>query len=142
MYLLCGCFNYLLVRYLFEYMWRERIRRSGADLLTSFLKLIAENQRIVTPPDDHLKVFFYIQYWMLITRINNHFTLQYFETLWDCPYCGHECSLKEEQRIHLQRDCTERPSWDDSCPYCGLDFPSKASLATHQSRWCNERPAK
>ena len=53
-------FKYLfscIFRYLFEYMWRERIRRSGEDLFTSFLKLIAKRQNVVTPEEDLPKVF-------------------------------------------------------------------------------------
>ena len=46
-----------ILRYLFEYMWRERIRRSGEDLFVSFLKLIAKRQAVVTPSEELPKVF-------------------------------------------------------------------------------------
>ena len=69
---------------------------------------------------------------------------QYFlelnSPLWDCMYCGLPMSSKEEQRVHIQRDCHERPPWEHFCPFCGLEFPSKSSLTTHSSRWCTERP--
>ena len=136
-------FKYLfscIFRYLFEYMWRERIRRSGEDLFTSFLKLIAKRQNVVTPEEDLPKVFLFKQYLCF------KYYLQYFvemnTPLWDCIFCGHPMSNKEDQRIHVQRDCSERPPWEDFCPYCGTEFPSKQSLATHTSRWCKERPPK
>ena len=69
--------------------------------------------------------------------------LQYFDEsnspLWDCIYCGHEMNTKEDQRIHVQQHCKERPPWDDFCPFCGLEFPTKHSLAIHMGRWCKER---
>ena len=73
-------------------------------------------------------------------------SLQYFvemnTPIWDCIYCGHPMTNKEEQRIHVQKDCKERPAWEDVCPFCGLEFPSKHSLAIHMSRWCKERPTR
>ena len=139
-------------RYLFEYMWRQRIRRTGADLFTSFLKLIAEKQREVTPPEELPKVWlFFSLIFLIIFAFKNIYifvmlSLQYFvemnTPIWDCIYCGHPMTNKEEQRIHVQKDCKERPAWEDFCPFCGLEFPSKHSLAIHMSRWCKERPTR
>ena len=47
-------------------MWRQRIRRTGADLFTSFLKLIAEKQREVTPPEELPKVWLFFSLIFLI----------------------------------------------------------------------------
>ena len=46
--------------YLFEYLWRQRVKRTGEDIFTSFLKLIAQKQTEseVTPVEDLPKVFF------------------------------------------------------------------------------------
>ena len=49
-------------------------------------------------------------------------------------------ATKEQQRVHIKKDCVERPAWDHSCLFCGEDFPSKHSLAIHSCRWCKERP--
>jgi len=57
-----------------------------------------------------------------------------------CQDCGHQMATKEQQRVHMKKDCVERPAWDHSCPFCGEDFPSKHSLAIHSCRWCKERP--
>ena len=136
-------------------MWRERIRRSGADLFTSFLKLIAEKQSEVTPDEDLPKVYlffslffidFSVVFLLKFRFISSCCYLQYFvemnTPLWDCIYCGHPMTNKEDQRIHVQQECEERPPWEDFCPFCGLEFPSKHSLAIHMSRWCKERPAR
>ena len=41
-----------MFRYLLEYMWREQVRRSGADLFKSFLQLIAERQSVISAPEE------------------------------------------------------------------------------------------
>ena len=56
------------------------------------------------------------------------------EPLWDCIYCGLEMFSKEEQRVHVQRACKERPAWDHWCIHCGLEFPSQAGLSMHIDR--------
>ena len=61
------------------------------------------------------------------------------EPLWDCIYCGLEMSSKEEQRLHVQRDCKERLAWDHWCIYCGLEFSSQTGLSMHVARWCKEK---
>ena len=126
-------------------MWRLQIRRSGADIFTSFLHLIAEKQLVVSPEEElpkvliHYSKFFFI---FVIFSVILHF-FQYFKELnrpmWDCMYCGLELSNKEDQRVHVQQSCTERPQWDDFCPYCGLEFPSKHGLVIHMSRWCEKK---
>ena len=39
-------------------LWRQRVKRTGEDIFTSFLKLIAQKQTEVTPVKDLPKVFF------------------------------------------------------------------------------------
>jgi len=83
------------------------VKRSGEDIFLSFLKVVAHLQsKVSTSEKDSVKVLEGV--------------------MWDCPYCGHEMQGKEEQRLHVQNVCSERPSFDFSCPYCGLEFESKA----------------
>ena len=136
--------NWNMFRYLLEYMWREQVRRSGADLFKSFLQLIAERQSVISPPEEIPKVWEIVCFmeWLFhIICCCFQYFLELNSPLWDCMYCGLPMSSKEEQRVHIQRDCHERPPWEHFCPFCGLEFPSKPSLTTHISRWCTERPS-
>ena len=60
-YYVIPCLHFISVffifRYLLEYMWREQVRRSGADLFKSFLELIAERQREISPPEELPEVY-------------------------------------------------------------------------------------
>ena len=47
-------------KHLFEYLWRVHIKRSGDDLFTSFLQLIAKDQRLVAETDEDNKVILII----------------------------------------------------------------------------------
>ena len=58
--------------------------------------------------------------------------------MWDCIYCGEECSNKERKRIHIQQECKERPEWNLSCIFCGREFRRSSQLIVHKTRWCKE----
>ena len=60
--------------------------------------------------------------------------------MWDCIYCGRECSNKEARRVHIQQRCRERPEWKFSCIYCGKDFQKEKQMKIHKGRWCLENP--
>ena len=39
-------------RYLFEYIWREKVRREGGDHFLSFLGLLASKRTQITPDEE------------------------------------------------------------------------------------------
>ena len=72
---------FLFSRYLFEYMWRESVRRSGGDLFQSFLRLIANTQCLLDSWNFHFCRVSYLyksryiskssknSYWMLLLKL-------------------------------------------------------------------------
>ena len=39
---------------------------------------------------------------------------------WDCKLCGDKLKNKEDNRVHIQQFCAERPDWEHLCVLCGL----------------------
>ena len=60
--------------------------------------------------------------------------------VWDCLYCGEECSNKEQRRVHIQQHCKGRPKWQFACIFCGLEFKKEHQLKVHKGRWCKAKP--
>ena len=42
----------IFLRYLFEYLWREYVKRKNGDHFTSFLTLLGSKKEEITPEED------------------------------------------------------------------------------------------
>ena len=60
--------------------------------------------------------------------------------VWDCLYCGEECSNKEQRRVHIQQHYEGRPKWQIACIFCELEFKKEYQLKVHKGRWCKAKP--
>ena len=128
-------FVYPSSRYLFVYMWREKVKREQGNHFTSFLALLATKSKEETPEEEVPEVT--IMYLLLSTLLQ--FFLEMETPLWDCVYCGLELDTKEEQRRHMQKSCPGKPAWDYFCVFCGLEFKTEAGLKVHVTRWCEAK---
>ena len=115
------------------------MKREGGDPFLALMKLIAEKQKDLTPPEDLSKVFFSICDVLLYICFKDEFDEELNAPMWDCLYCGEHFTTKEQNRIHVQQHCKERPEWDFYCLACGLEYPTKSALTVHQARWCKEK---
>ena len=84
--------------------------REGGDHFLSFLHIISSKQQQQDVAGGHYKVTIEWKH----TKTYNPFP-QYFAEMmtpqWNCVYCAKELSTKEENRVHIQRECKEREPW-------------------------------
>ena len=119
-------------------MWRLQVQRAGGDHFMEFLKIIAHKQL----QDDNFElpevffIFFSSNFFVFL-----QFHAEMSKSQFNCIFCGKQMTRREENRIHIQQHCLERPvdALPAPCIYCGLKFPSKASLRVHLSRWCKDK---
>ena len=58
----------------------------------------------------------------LIDLFNLYFMQVLSDWEWDCKFCGDKLKDKEDNRVHIQQFCAERPDWEHSCVLCGLEL--------------------
>ena len=120
----------ILIRYFFEYLWRDHVKRKNGDHFTSFLTLLAARKnKLHKRRRSQRSIMSFLFYFSFPVLHRDG------DPLWDCVFCGCEHTKKEDMRKHEQKDCPTRPEWEFSCLYCGLEFPSKTGLSIQRWNW-------
>ena len=80
------------------------MKREGGDPFLALMKLIPEKQKDPTPSEDLSKVTVFVMYCHIIVL-----RMSLKAPMWDCLYCGEHFTTKEQNRIHVQQHCKEKP---------------------------------